>query len=89
MHCDPNVGSAAMAAAIKGMFDVSAAKNNESGTDRAVELLHHYFTENSLVGEHLKLVPEISESSRRLCNPFTNAYSSFSPSAKHRTLLSR
>lgn len=50
-----------MVAAIKGMFDTSAAKNNETGTDRAVELLNHYVDENNFVGGHLKLVPEISE----------------------------
>lgn len=59
LHCSPNVGSAAMVAAIKGMFDTSAAKNNETGTDRAVELLNHYVDENNFVGGHLKLVPEI------------------------------
>lgn len=57
LHCSPHVGSAAMVAAIKGMFD--ASKNNETGQDRAVELLHHYLTQNEFVGEHLKLVPEI------------------------------
>lgn len=59
LHCSPHVGSAAMVAAIKGMFDSSASKNNEQGQDRAVELIHHYFNENNFVGEHLKLVPEI------------------------------
>ncbi|KAF1758187.1 hypothetical protein GCK72_014645 [Caenorhabditis remanei] len=59
LHCSPLVGSAAMVAAIKGMFDASAAKNNETGQERAVELLHHYVDENNFVGEHLKLVPEI------------------------------
>ncbi|CAI2351325.1 unnamed protein product [Caenorhabditis sp. 36 PRJEB53466] len=61
LHCSPHVGSAAMVAAIKGMFDASAAKNNETGMDRAVELLNHYYVaeESSFVGEHLKYVPEI------------------------------
>lgn len=59
LHCSPHVGSAAMVAAIKGMFDASSSKNNESGQERAVELLNHYVDENNFVGEHLKLVPEI------------------------------
>uniref|UniRef100_A0A1I7TVP4 CCR4-NOT transcription complex subunit 11 n=1 Tax=Caenorhabditis tropicalis TaxID=1561998 RepID=A0A1I7TVP4_9PELO len=59
LNCSPNVGSAAMVAAIKGMFDASSSKNSESGQDRAVELLNHYVDENNFVGEHLKMVPEI------------------------------
>ncbi|ULT96478.1 hypothetical protein L3Y34_004813 [Caenorhabditis briggsae] len=57
-NCNAHVGSAAMAAAIKGLFDSSSSKNNEQGQERAVELIHHYLEENQLIGEHLKLVPE-------------------------------
>ncbi|CAB3406573.1 unnamed protein product [Caenorhabditis bovis] len=59
LNCSPNVGSAAMIAAIKAMFDTSFAKNYEHGTDRAVELLKHYLDEGKLVSAHLKIVPDI------------------------------
>lgn len=59
LSCNPNVGSAAMVAAIKGLFDSSFSKGQDLGLERSVELLHHYLDANVLNGEHLRLVPEI------------------------------
>uniref|UniRef100_A0A1I7WN02 Uncharacterized protein n=1 Tax=Heterorhabditis bacteriophora TaxID=37862 RepID=A0A1I7WN02_HETBA len=59
-NCNANIGSAAMAAAIKALFDTSATKNFEQGTDRAVELLKHYIDNKKFTAAHLRLVPEIA-----------------------------
>lgn len=59
LSCNPNVGSAAMVAAIKGLFDSSSSKGHDLGLERAVELLHHYLDANVLNGEHLRLVPDV------------------------------
>lgn len=59
LSCNPSVGSAAMVAAIKGLFDSSFSKGHDLGLERAVELLHHYLDANAFNGEHLRLVPDI------------------------------
>ncbi|KIH50272.1 hypothetical protein ANCDUO_19649 [Ancylostoma duodenale] len=58
-NCNPKVGSAAMIAALKALYDSSIGKNNEQGADRAVEFLKHLIDSGNLVAEHLKLVPDI------------------------------
>ncbi|KHJ78611.1 hypothetical protein OESDEN_21766, partial [Oesophagostomum dentatum] len=58
-NCNPKVGSAAMMAALKALFDSSIQKNNEQGADRAVEFLKHLIDSGNMVAEHLKLVPDI------------------------------
>ncbi|CAD6195186.1 unnamed protein product [Caenorhabditis auriculariae] len=59
LNCNHVVGSTAMIAAIKSLFDTSVAKNYEAGADRAVELLKYYLDGGQLVAEHLRLVPDI------------------------------
>ncbi|KAJ1373842.1 hypothetical protein KIN20_036368 [Parelaphostrongylus tenuis] len=58
-NCNSRIGSAAMMAAIKALYDNSIARNNEQGADRAVEFLKHFIESGSMVAEHLKLIPDI------------------------------